>query len=215
MGQTSMAIGGNLLRVGDLARSTGKTVRAIHLYEELGLLRPATRSSGGFRLYERRAIERVRWIDMLHGLGFSLHEMHDVLQGWWSSDLGPEAMERLRGLFQRKLEETRQAIERHQRLESELRQGLAYLETCKVCATHESVQGCVTCSQDHGMEHEPALLAGITSAAENGGKARERAKGARAMAPGFVPLERVEGRERLEHGLSRARLDKGKELDPR
>ena len=29
-----------LLRVGDIARATGKTVRAIHLYEELGLLRP-------------------------------------------------------------------------------------------------------------------------------------------------------------------------------
>src|SRR5206468_9229419 len=94
-----------LLRIGDLSRKTGKTVRAIHLYEELGLLQPTTRSSGGFRLYERRAVERVRWIDLLHGMGFSLHEMHDVLRGWWSSDLGPEAMERLRGLFQRKLEE--------------------------------------------------------------------------------------------------------------
>ena len=39
---------GQLLRVGDIARATGKTVRAIHLYEELGLLRPVTRSSSGF-----------------------------------------------------------------------------------------------------------------------------------------------------------------------
>ena len=36
----------HLLRVGDLARLTGKSVRAIHLYEELGLLQPTTRSSG-------------------------------------------------------------------------------------------------------------------------------------------------------------------------
>ena len=177
MGQTTAAISGTLLRVGDLARLTQKTVRAIHLYEELGLLRPATRSSGGFRLYEPTAIERVRWIDMLHGLGFSLHEMRDVLRGWWSSDLGPEAMEGLRGLFQRKLEQTRESIERHRQLERELEQGLAYLETCKACSTHESVKGCVTCSQDHGMEHEPALLAGITG--------------------GFVPLAKLEvGKER-------------------
>src|SRR6185436_12602624 len=33
-----------LLRVGDVARLTGKTVRAIHLYEELGLLEPVTRT---------------------------------------------------------------------------------------------------------------------------------------------------------------------------
>src|SRR5512145_3545715 len=77
------------LRVGDLARLTGKTVRAIHLYEELGLLEPATRSSGGFRLYERSAIERMRWIDLLHGMGFSLHEMSELLRSWWSTDLGP------------------------------------------------------------------------------------------------------------------------------
>ncbi len=35
------------MRVGDLARETGKTVRAIHLYEELGLLTPGGRSKGG------------------------------------------------------------------------------------------------------------------------------------------------------------------------
>src|SRR5262245_29659485 len=124
-----------LLRVGDLARMTGKTVRAIHLYEELGLLHPATRSSGGFRLYERSALDRVRWIDLVHGMGFSLHEMSQLLRSWWSTDLGPEAMEGLRRLFQRKLEETRAALGRYQQLERELTQGLAYLETCRECAT--------------------------------------------------------------------------------
>ena len=52
----------HLLRVGDLARQTGKTVRAIHLYEELGLLAPATRSSGGFRLYDSNGA-RARSLD--------------------------------------------------------------------------------------------------------------------------------------------------------
>ena len=47
-------------------------------------------------------------------------------------------------------------------LERELKKGLAYLETCRVCATRESVNGCVHCRQDHGMEGEPALVAGIT-----------------------------------------------------
>ena len=46
----------SLLKVGELARRTGKTVRAIHLYEELGLLTPAVRSKGGFRLYSGRAV---------------------------------------------------------------------------------------------------------------------------------------------------------------
>jgi DNA-binding transcriptional MerR regulator len=154
----------NLLRIGDLARLTGKTVRAIHLYEELGLLQPATRSSGGFRLYDSSAAERVRWIDLLNGLGFSLHEMRDLLRSWWSAGLGPDAMEDLRGLFTRKLEETRENRRRFEQLEQELMAGLAYLETCRVCESPSGVKTCVSCQQDHGMKEEPALVAGLKSA---------------------------------------------------
>jgi DNA-binding transcriptional MerR regulator len=173
----------HLIRIGDLAKLTGKTVRAIHLYEEQGLLHPATRSSGGFRLYEEHAVERVRWIDLLHGLGFSLHEMRELLTSWWKAGLGPDAMDQLRALFQRKLAETREAIVRHQQLENELNEGLRYLETCRVCATPASVKGCVHCTQDHGMGREPALVAGIVTANEN---ARRTAR------PGFVRVEEIE-----------------------
>jgi MerR family copper efflux transcriptional regulator len=176
--QTGEKAARGMLRVGDLARQSGKTVRAIHLYEELGLLKPASRSSGGFRLYEPNAVERVRWIDLLHGMGFSLHEMKDVLQGWWRSELGPEAMDRLRALFQAKLAENRRAVERHRQIEIELEAGLAYLETCKVCPTHESVNGCVRCPQDHGMEGEPALVAGLMSEPGPSGRAKRPAPAA-------------------------------------
>src|SRR6266545_5647623 len=165
MNQTIQVEDGNhRIRIGDLARRTGKTVRAIHLYEEMGLLRPDTRSSGGFRLYHERAVERVRWIDLLQGLGFSLQEMRGVLEKWWNAELGPAAMDELRLLFHRKLEETREAMRRHEQLERELREGLSYLETCRVCATPSTVKVCVNCRQDHGMREEPALVAGITSA---------------------------------------------------
>ena len=173
------------LRVGDLARETGKTVRAIHLYEEMGLLQPATRSSGGFRLYDDRAVDRVRWIDLLHGLGFSLHEMRDMLKSWWNAELGPDAMDELRPLFERKLEEARAAIARYQNLERELVKGLAYLETCRVCATRESVNGCVHCRQDHGMTGEPALVAGIMVAPESR---------ARTTREGLIRVEDLERR---------------------
>ncbi|MBI5709364.1 MAG: MerR family transcriptional regulator [Candidatus Eisenbacteria bacterium] len=176
--------GSQLLRIGDIARATGKTVRAIHLYEELGLLKPASRSSGGFRLYEPSAVERVRWIDLLHGLGFSLQEMREVLKAWWGAGLGPEAMDQLRTLFKRKLEDTREAVRRHRQFEVELQEGLAYLETCRGCATPQAPpRGCVTCTQDHGMEQEPALLAGLKSLP---GPARRPARS------GFVPVEDVE-----------------------
>ena len=165
-----------LLRIGDLARKTGKSVRAIHLYEELGLLRPAARTSGGFRLYEPSAVERVRWIDLFHGMGFSLQEMRELVHAWWDAGLGPEAMDRLRSLFRRKLEETRESVQRFQRLERELADGLAYLEACRVCSTPEpTATGCVRCQQDHGMEEEPALLAGLKTTSPGRAPRRPRA----------------------------------------
>lgn len=172
-----------LLRVGDLSRSTGKSVRAIHLYEELGLLQPATRSSGGFRLYDPAAVERVRWISLLHGLGFSLHEMRALVRSWWGAGIGPRAMEELRALFEKKLAETREAVRRHQQLEGELIEGLAYLETCRRCDTASGPAGCTTCTHDHGMHQEPALVAGITNAP---------APARRGERAGFVRIEDVE-----------------------
>ena len=123
---------------------TGKTVRAIHLYEELGLLQPASRTSGGFRLYEPSAVERVRWIELFHGMGFSLQEMRELVHAWWDAGLGPEAMDQLRSLFKRKLEDTRESVRRSQQLERELAAGLTYLEACRVCAAPApTAKGCV------------------------------------------------------------------------
>jgi len=123
-------------------------------------------------------------------MGFSLLEMREVLQEWWTSDLGPDAMDRLRGLFLAKLRDTRDAIDRSRQLERELMEGLAYLETCKVCPTHEPVSTCVRCSQDHGMQDEPALLKGLMTDPQ--GRARPsrpaRPDGER---PGFVRLDAI------------------------
>ena len=65
----------DLMQIGDLAREAGKTVRAIHLYEELGLLTPAARSKGRYRLYGPEALTRIRWIGKLQDMGFSLGDI--------------------------------------------------------------------------------------------------------------------------------------------
>ena len=74
------------LRVGELSRRTGKTVRALHLYEEMGLLRPVHRSKGGFRLFAPSSVARVEWIAKLNEAGFSLHELKRFL-----SAVGPDS----------------------------------------------------------------------------------------------------------------------------
>src|SRR6185503_10216189 len=106
----------SLLRVGELAKRTGKTVRAIHLYEELGLLSPAVRSKGGFRLYSGRAATRVEWIQKLQDMGFSLTEIKAFLRDWEDCDTAPKAMSRVREIFSDKLRETQATIDRLSRL---------------------------------------------------------------------------------------------------
>jgi DNA-binding transcriptional MerR regulator len=178
----------HLLKIGDLARMTGKTVRAIHLYEEIGLLKPSTRSSGGFRLYDPTALDRIRWIELLHTAGFSLQEMSEVVRSWWQAELGTEAMERLRALFEQKLAETRETIERQQRLERELLDGLAYLQTCRSCDIQENAVGCVHCELDHGMSNDPVLVAGIKTGPEHAPRSSRRGA--------FVPLRQLERPDR-------------------
>src|SRR6476646_6344423 len=104
--------GERLLQVGDIAKVSGKTVRAIHHYEEIGLLQPHARSKGRYRLYDQQALQRVRWIDKLHALGLSLNQIQELVEEWEKSPSAPGAMAGMRGMFQQKLEETRAQITR-------------------------------------------------------------------------------------------------------
>ena len=111
----------SLLKVGDLARRTGKTVRAIHHYEELGLLSPASRSKGGYRLYHGRAVDQVEWIQKLQDMGFSLTEIKTFLRVWLRSENAAGAMGMVREIFAGKLQETQAHIARLNQLSNDLR----------------------------------------------------------------------------------------------
>lgn len=160
---------GKLLKVGDLAKLAGKSVRALHLYEELGLLTPTARSQGGFRLYDESALRQIRWIELLQESGFSLHQIQELLHEWQATHYGPEASRALRELFQKRLAETREQKARLEALERELEETLQYLHTCDQCKPVRTTSGdCPQCPVDHGMKTEPALVAGFHIASRRG-----------------------------------------------
>src|SRR5688572_4027934 len=128
-----------VLQVGELAKLTGKTVRAIHLYEDMGLLRPVDRSKGRYRLFNAEAIERVRWISKLQTLGFSLPEIQAVLRGHEGVSTAKEAASALRDVYVAKLSEVQQKLGELHRLERELISSLTYLAACQ-SACESSVQ---------------------------------------------------------------------------
>src|SRR5918999_442833 len=67
------------LRIGEVARATGVTVRALHHYDEIGLLVPSGRSESGYRLYSGADVGRLYRIRALQGMGFTLAEIGDEL----------------------------------------------------------------------------------------------------------------------------------------
>ncbi len=70
-----------LLRIQEVAAGTGLTPRSIRYYEELGLLRPAARSQGDYRLYDASDVERLQFIrDLRDDAGFSLAEIALLLE---------------------------------------------------------------------------------------------------------------------------------------
>src|SRR6476620_3330129 len=70
-----------LLRTQAVSAALGLTTRTLRYYEELGLLKPAARSEGVYRLYDEDDLERLRFIKRLRDdAGFSLAEIGQLLE---------------------------------------------------------------------------------------------------------------------------------------
>lgn len=67
------------LKVGELANQTGLTIRTLHHYDAIGLLKPSLHSESGHRLYTASDVARLQQVLSLRQLGFSLEEVRDCL----------------------------------------------------------------------------------------------------------------------------------------
>ncbi|MCP2167340.1 MerR family transcriptional regulator [Goodfellowiella coeruleoviolacea] len=64
-----------LLRIGELAARAGVSSRTVDYYTNLGLLAPARRTAGNYRLYQQADVERIHLIQRLEGQGVPLEEI--------------------------------------------------------------------------------------------------------------------------------------------
>ena len=67
------------MQIGEVAEQTGLSLRTIRYYEEVGLVTPSARTTGGFRLYSETDVARLRLVRRMKPLEFSLEEMRRVL----------------------------------------------------------------------------------------------------------------------------------------
>ena len=108
------------LNIGEVARRAGIQPSAIRYYESVGLL-SAPERIGGWRSYPTEVLDRLRLIRTARGMGFTLEELHILLDGF-SDDTPPS--ERWRSLAAEKLPEVDDLIYRAQAVKRLLETGL-------------------------------------------------------------------------------------------
>ena len=97
------------LTVGEVARLSGVTVRTLHHYDEISLLRPADRSHAGYRRYTGEDLDRLHRILGYRALGLSLDSIAAILDDPYTTaeahlrrqrELVQSRVERLQGLLE-------------------------------------------------------------------------------------------------------------------
>ena len=67
------------LKIGQLAKRVGVSIRTLHYYEEIGLLRPAKRTASNHRVYDQQHVEQLLKIRTMQQLGFDLHTIKALI----------------------------------------------------------------------------------------------------------------------------------------
>jgi DNA-binding transcriptional MerR regulator len=133
-GQEALPRNGKLLKIGDFAKLAGTNLRTLRYYEELGLLAPAARSSGGFRYYRAEDTNRLDLVHSLQALGLELGEIKKLMDT------------RAEGLTHgQMLARVHAALDEQGRLLDERIQLLA-LQKEKLAAARAKLRECETCS---------------------------------------------------------------------
>ena len=105
-----------ILHIGEAAKRIGISVDAIRFYQKLGLIAGATRSPGGYRLFDEEQIHDLAFVRHAQELGFSLNEVKELLALRQKAHACSEVQSMLKG----KLVDVREKIRSLARLEAEL-----------------------------------------------------------------------------------------------
>ena len=142
-----------LLRINEVAAEIGLTTRTIRYYEEVGLLAPAARSDGDYRLYDASDLDRLRFIrDLRDDAGFSLAQIRQLLED-------EAARERNRA----RLRATTDPVERRQYLH-EAEERILYPHLLKRAASGDAEDEAKEETDDAIRDHNK-IRDGITAAA--------------------------------------------------
>ena len=148
-------------KVGELAELTNKTVRALRLYEERGLLKPQSRSRGGYRLYGAAEVDRVRLIDALQSVGMSLTEIAELVDDYQSATAREVGVVELRAAYRRRLQDVTEKIEMLMAMKTKLTDGINFLDGCVPCQEQSAECACRDCDRLATNESDLLMVTGM------------------------------------------------------
>ena len=186
--------------IGDTARRSGFPPATLRYYDDLGLVRPATRSHAGYRRYSDADLERLRFVGRAKQLGCTLDEVADLLVAWDGGECGP-VQERLQSLVHAKISDTQQRLVDLAGLLADLQRAVADLDRHRPEGPCDDACGCVVEPAD-GDRGQPITLGRRTDVGD--------APIACALPPAAMPdrlaafhalAGAVVGRDRIERGV--------------
>lgn len=133
------------MRIGDLAKKAGTTERTIRYYEQLGLITPAARTKGGFRLYEQEELRKLRLIKNLQLLDIPLAQVKAFFdqrqQGRVAADIAPS----ISRMLQQQLADMEKRIAQYQAVQRSIRETMEILTWCAACSLEPGPDVCPRC----------------------------------------------------------------------
>jgi DNA-binding transcriptional MerR regulator len=138
--------------IGEVARRTGLAVSAIRYYEAEGIVSPAARTEGGYRLFSEADVSRLLLAKQARHLGLGLREVKDLVEGLSTLDCATFA-----GALGARVADRRAAVAARiaelRELESTLEALESHIDSC-VCRPGTAAADCAITLFDHERENQ-------------------------------------------------------------
>ena len=131
------------LQIKDVAQVSGFSTATLRYYEEIGLLPTASRTAAGYRMYDQRTLDRLRFIARAKQLGCTLDEIGGLSTAWDGGRCGP-VQDQLRQLVASKIAASQSQLVELMTFTSELQQAAVALELHRPEGACDAQCGCVS-----------------------------------------------------------------------
>jgi DNA-binding transcriptional MerR regulator len=152
-----------LLKIGEVARRTGVTLRTIRYYQSLGLIETGHLTRGGLHLYPAEACDRIQFIRDLRSLDVPLSRIRVLLVERKSARTGAEGAREVTAALTRGLAAVEKRMQQYQALRHEMTEALEVLEVCLRCSAMPSRDVCYACENLTERQRVPAYIRALVN----------------------------------------------------